>query len=279
MTSNAFRPGIARSSVIVIIVCAVVIVAVAANVLRKARLDAWALRESMHIYEIHQAWVNFANSNKAFFPIPRLLNRPASTTKDQRSARFGPWAESKNTTANIYSALIAQHYFKPSILISPFERNPAVVEDLDYNYSAFNPSKGTQWDNNFVADLKAGSNVSFAHMPAVGRERLDHWRSSAGDRIALLGNRGPADGVARADLFSCRRDGSWAGTFVFGDGHVEAFEIFNLDNEFTSILSHSSPIFSMDNPFNFDDGAGLDFDQVIAFTQEVQDNQAILQHD
>jgi hypothetical protein len=174
-----------------------------------------------------------------------------------------------NTTANLFSAMIAQDYFNPGLLISPFDRNPVVAEDKDYDYSAYAPTKGVYWDPAFVADLEAGSNVSYAHLPLVGDADAVLWRSSGGAQVAVVGNRGPADGMATADSYSCRKDGTWRGNFVFNDNHLElvstsAAKMITLDGT--------------DNPFNFDPSL-LGLDQVVAFTREVRDNKAFLQHD
>ncbi len=210
------------------------------------------MKDSVQLKQIHQAWITFAREFSGFPGRPGL----------------GPDDRGLSTTANLYSAIIAQGYFNPDILISVFERNPAVVQDKDYDFSAYDPSNGVYWDPTFVADLETGSNVSYAHIPLVGDRRVHQWRNTGDANVALLGNRGPADGVASADSYSCRSDGSYVGSLVFNDNHLETL--------FASagLKIGGGP----DNLFNFDPGIeGLD--QVLAFTKEVKDNQAVLQHD
>jgi hypothetical protein len=155
------------------------------------------------------------------------------------------------------------------MLISPFQRNPVVVAVDDYDHSAYNPVQGVFWDPRFAADLVAASNVSYGHLPLVGARPARVWRDGAGAERATLGNRGPADAIARASSYACRADGSWSGYFVFGDHHTEL----------TRGRAGGRILFATaDNPFDLDPGIdGLD--QVIAFTRSVEDGQAILQHD
>ncbi|MCH8165481.1 MAG: hypothetical protein IH889_07725 [Planctomycetes bacterium] len=210
------------------------------------------MEDSAQLKDIHQAWISFVHE---FSSIP---GEPGLGLDDR----------GLSTTANMYSAMIAQGYFNSDILISTFERNPAVVQDKDYDYNAYDPANDVYWDPIFVADLETGSNVSYAHIPLVGDRMVRRWRVTGAASLAVFGNRGPADGVASADSYSCRKNGSWIGSLVFNDNHLETLSAT------AGLKIGGGP----DNLFNFDPDLNS-LDQVLAFTKEVKDNQAVLQHD
>lgn len=225
------------------------------------------MQDGAQLKEIYQAWIVFADDNKGRYLVPGLIDRrPDPILGDMDGT--GPEDYSLNTTANLYSAMIAQDYFNLNYLISIFERNPAVVQDKDYDYNAYDPPNDVYWDPTFVADLETGSNVSYAHMPLVGNRMVLQWRNTGDANVAVLGNRGPADGVASADSYSCGKNGSWLGSLVFNDNHLETLSAT------AGLKIGGGP----DNLFNFDSALeGLD--QVLAFTKEVKDIQSVLQHD
>ncbi|MCZ6852091.1 MAG: hypothetical protein O7F17_10670, partial [Planctomycetota bacterium] len=202
------------------LVCIVILFAIALPLANRYRRDRLFMNDIAQLKEIHQAWIAFANDNKGRYAVPGLIDRrPDPILGDMDGT--GPEDSSLNTTANLYSAMIAQDYFNPDTFISTFERNPLVTEDRDYDFSAYDPPNDVYWDPTFVADLETGSNVSYAHMPLVGNRRVLQWRISGDANVAVLGNRGPADGVAAADSYSCRKNGSWLGSLVFNDNHLE----------------------------------------------------------
>ncbi|MCZ6734451.1 MAG: hypothetical protein O7C65_01515 [Planctomycetota bacterium] len=259
--------GISRLSVIAALLCVVILFAIALPLANRYRRDRLFIKDSAQLKEIHQAWITFAHEYKGRYPVPGLIDRrPDPILGDMDGT--GPEDSSLNTTANLYSAMIAQDYFNPDTFISTFERNPAVEQYKDYDYNAYDPANDVYWDPNFVADLETGSNVSYAHVPLVGDRLVLQWRNTSGANVAVVGNRGPADGVASADSYSCRKDGSWRGNLVFNDNHLETLSAT------AGLKIGGGP----DNLFNVDpDLNGLG--QVLAFTKEVKDNQAVLQHD
>ncbi len=107
--------------------------------------------------------------------------------------------------------------------------------------------------------------------------RVRHWPGTD-PAVALLGNRGPADGNPRADLSSCQPDGSWTGRFVFADGHVETWELSPGKLEGYQRLDDRMDAEPRDNPFNYDPGL-QGIDQVVAFTKQASEVEAVLQHD
>ena len=58
-----------------------------------------------------------------------------------------------DTTAGLFSAMIAQQYTAPDQLYSANERNGYVWPDEDYNFASYDPSRDTWWDTSFTADL------------------------------------------------------------------------------------------------------------------------------
>ena len=250
-----------RVGVIVVLVCVAILFALLLPVLDWRRRVGRQVQDSAQLREIHAAWILFAD-DKGRFPVPGLIDRPPEPyLGDLKGAGLEDWG--RNTTANLFSAMIVQKYFTGGILISPFERNPVVTEIEAYDYSIFLPIRDVYWDSSLVADLETGSNVSYAHVPLVGRYR-ENWHAAAD--VAVLGNRGPADGIPTADSYSCREDGDWLGQFVFNDHHLESVRI------------PKGMYYTEDNHFNFDPGIeGID--QVVAFTKEIKEGEAILQHD
>ncbi|MCZ6542972.1 MAG: hypothetical protein O6768_04845, partial [Planctomycetota bacterium] len=183
------------------LLCVVILFAIALPLANRYRRDRLFMKDSAQLKDIHQAWITFAREYKGRYPVPGLIDRrPDPILGDMDGT--GPEDSSLNTTANLYSAMIAQDYFNPDTFISTFERNPAVVQDKDYDYNAYDPANDVYWDPNFVADLETGSNVSYAHVPLVGDRLVLQWRNTSGANVAVVGNRGPADGVASADSYS-----------------------------------------------------------------------------
>lgn len=187
------------------------------------------------------------------------------------SERSKASTNSLDSTANIYSLLVAERYAEPSLLISKNERNPNVYQIDSYNWNAVNVAESVFWDPNFKADLTKTSHVSFAHVPLCGT-RAKYWTDVKLDtRFPILGTRGPANGQPNPQSYTYGRDNTWAGFQVFGDGHVE----FTKDFAAKGLqLENGSP----DNAYALDtdpDGG----DAVLAFTQWMRDGVPTLQWD
>lgn len=243
------RRGISRIGVVAAIMCIGILIAIALPILDRRREIDRSMTDSTSLAEIHQSFLTFANAHGKMPSMPGL-----------------------NTTADVFSAMIAQNYFNPGTVISPFERNPVVSEDTNYNFSLYAPARDIYWDPAFVADLEVGSNVSYAHMPLVGDRMRRQWSEARGPETARFGARGPVDAVATADSYACRPDGTWRGNVVYADNHIELWTASTGGT--ISFGATGSP----DNPFNVDpDLEGID--QVLAFTKEVLDGKAVLQHD
>jgi type II secretory pathway pseudopilin PulG len=176
--------------------------------------------EARQLRQIHSSLISYAASSEGGkFPRPGLINRlPIGDAGEEVDGR-GPEDVSKNTTANLYSSLIALNYMTPQLLVSPRERNPRVSVCENYDYSKYCPTADVYWDAGFVADLQSGSNASFAHLPLVGQPRV-RWMNNGDSKFVVLGNRMPVGGKPDPASFACEPDGSWMGHRVFNDGQV-----------------------------------------------------------
>jgi len=276
ITSRQPRRGISRLEIIVLHLCLVMLLATTLPVLSAfgtaegpSRL---LTRNATHLKTIDQAMLLFAADHHGLRPMPGLIDRKEDPYTGRQQVGLGLEDVSKNTTANLYAALIAMKYLRPSTLISPFERNPKVTECTSYDDDAYDPAADVYWDPMFVADLETGSNVSYAHMPLFGLRKKTMWRDTSPQPVALLGSRGPADGIATGDSFSCPQNGRWLGTAVMGPGKLNS----SVAQPGTSITWRG--LNPRDNPFNFDPSLQV-FDQIITFTTAMTDDGPVIQHD
>lgn len=259
------RRGQSLIGLLIAMACLLVLAVVLLNSLNTAMRGAGSVlpgtvasyEDRQYLVALHQALVTGAYDSDGRFLVPSELSR----RRDRR----------EDTTAALYSAMIAAHYAVPGQLISGNEYNPNVWRDEDYDYSAYRPSDGTHWDPAFAADLDVESNTSFAHVPLFGRRLENAWRFTAGSRSALVGNRGPADGVEDPDSFTSGEDGRWRGHIVFGDGHVEFLEVFTPPG---LVLASGAP----DNVFAMEEGP-QGRDVILSFTLEMTEDGPVLQHD
>jgi len=271
--------GVAKIEVIIAIVCVALVAVVLIVVLRGPTIAARQARNAVQLKQVDEAVVVFANDFGGLFPVPGLIDRlPFDPDGDgplpaQDVPGHGDEDVSANTTANLFSALITQNYFNPEILISPWERNPNVFADPDYNWEAYDVSTDTYWDPEFVADLETKSNVSYGHLPIWGEPARKHWRVTYSVDGPLLGNRGPASGIASHDSLSCRLDGRWLGAMT--PGADEALRALSIP---VGASIRWKDLATGDNPFNYDAGI-TDPDVVIAITKEITKDGPVLQHD
>jgi len=246
------RRGLTRVEVLVAVVCVptivvIVLSAVSALFPYHRRFNAKLAKDSTQAHQIYKSALIYADENGGEFPRPGSLNRKPIDGLGDVPMR-GELDIDLNTTANMYSMLIALNYFGADLLISPLERNPNVQEDVDYNYDAYDPVNDSYWDPTFVADLNAESNTSFAHQPLVGRQSHLAWSNQTQFLTAVVGSRGPKDGVGYPESHTCNVDGVWMGNVVFSDGHVEYLdtmkpEVINFDNLFAIDDSHELDAF------------------------------------
>ena len=222
--------------------------------LAKAKRNAASLKDAAQIKQIHQSMTVFANEHKDKLPIPGLINRlPDIYLGDDRPG-IGPEDHLKNTSRNLYSALIAQEYFNGDILIGATEVNPKIKQFENYNYAMYDPGSDTYWDGDasgegaieegrFEADISSSvdvnSNTSYYHLALVGIRKKLKWRSTANNTDALLSSRAPYEGLGEGggddrDKYdrsqTLRLHGSkrtWVGNICFGDNHTDVSESFH----------------------------------------------------
>jgi hypothetical protein len=187
------------------------------------------------------------------------------------SARLGAETNAADTTANVFSLLIAEQYTSPAALISKNERNQNVWAFDNYDYSSVRPNEKRFWDERFRADLTREAHVSYAHVPLCGK-RASYWTDVRLDtRFPILGSRGPANGVPNTSSLTYGRDNTWGGFQAFGDGHVAFTQVFTASGL-------SLPDGSPDNAYAMDaDPEGND--AVLAFTLQMRGGTPTLQWD
>jgi hypothetical protein len=257
-TNDSRRRAFSLVGLLVTMVCIVILFAIGMSAMNKAVTgEGSASQGTVRSFEDKLALYTIYTSLAANAPD----HRGRFITPSDVSGR-GDVAE--NTTANLYSAMIMQHYVEPKSLISGNEYSGWVIPDEDYDYQAYDPRGGVYWDPTFEADLEDYSNVSFAHVPLFG-ERFDrHWCDSMSSGFPLVGNRGPRDGIDDPDSLTYGRSGRWGGHAVFGDGHVDFFETFTPPG----VLFDRDGQRYADNIFKVEDGpAGRD--AILSFTKKM----------
>jgi hypothetical protein len=194
--------------------------------------------------EIHKSFITFAQGNKGKLPTPGLIDRKAYEDAGipglGQIPGYGPEDPKQNDTASLYSCLIAQEYFNTDIVIGPTEVNPIVVEDLDYDYSAYSPANDDYWDDEFEVRIMARPgqgyfcNASYAHQAICGDRKSLKWRDTQDSHYPIIGTRGVEEGVLPGDPNydqspTLQLHGSkqvWVGNICFSDNHTDQFENF-----------------------------------------------------
>jgi prepilin-type N-terminal cleavage/methylation domain-containing protein len=208
--------------------------------LSKAQKSARSVKDNNNIKQIHGAMVIFAESSQGRMPTPGLINREIDPFTNAQMPGRGPEDVALNHTGPLYSALIAQEYFQPNLVVGPTEVNELIVEDDNYDFSLYDPSSDTYWDPNFVADLTNVSNTSYAHMALCGERKKVQWQNTQNGRIPAIGTRGTGGtynggpggaitGAAYSDSPTLQLHGSekeWQGNVAFMDNHTEVLNNF-----------------------------------------------------
>lgn len=204
-----------------------------------------------NLRQIYIGMATFAISNDSHLPSPTRIAH-----SDDKSI---------DTSANFWSAMIAQQIVVPGQLVSKNEQSDFVWQDEDYNVS-YNPNAGLPWDTTFAADLASDSNVSFAHQPLYGERFRRGWMWGS-SMYPVLANRGPKDGVLDPNSWTTHNTtGQWAGNIVYADGHVD----FS--------YSMTPGILGGDNLFANETGQS-GADAILSFTKEIWDGGFTLQWD
>ncbi len=217
-----------------------------------------SMTDQIALTGLYQGFAIYALENNGRFLVPSDLTRSGDPAD--------------NTTANMYSAMIAANYIVPAALISQNEYGN-VYEDDDYNYSAVQPQNDQFWDPNFSADLWEESNVSYAHLPLFDERMRKNWRNTA--RFPVIGNRGPKDGIDNPSSYTYGRNGKWAGHIVFGDGSISFLDSFTM-GQFTTTNAEGEPV--PDNIFRMEEGPRGE-DVILGFTKTMTPEGPVLDWD
>jgi prepilin-type processing-associated H-X9-DG protein len=266
------RPAQARGfslvGMLISMVCVLVLFVILMNSINKATTGQGSalqgtvrsFEDQMQLTSLYQAMLAAAPDHRGRYLTPSDITDADDVTQ--------------NTTANLFSAMVMEHYTNCKLLISANEYSGYVEEKFDYDYTAYSPQSRAMWDTTFVADLSKLSNTSFAHMPLCGDRFDKQWRSSMDGTFPLVGNRGPKDGVANPDSWTYGRNGQWGGHIMFGDGHVEYASSFDLPGRTVVKDGQTVP----DNVFNMETGP-KGGDGILSFTKAITTNGVELQYD
>ena len=174
----------------------------------------------------------------------------------------------ENTSANFWSAMIAENLVSPKQLIAKGDNG--WVEEISYDWRSINAREGQYWDPNFSTDFNEVSNVSYAHMPLYGERLKRWWRNDARGTFPIIGNRGPRDGQVQTESFTLDSDGQWRGWVCYSDGSIKWQEQTE-----TPIKWSRSDSATHDNLFILEGGDNKD-DAMIGVTVEMYDDGPVL---
>jgi len=233
------KRGFTLMELLVVIAIIALLIGLLVPALAKARRGAQTTKDGTQQKEIHRTFLSWANHNEGVLPIPGQINRMGDIPGQ------GPEDFAKNTSQNLYSAMIAQQYFDTATLIGPTEVNRAVVEfrgmapKHGYDFEAYDPSSDSYWDVRFGMDLEdedpdADCNASFAHAALCGIRKNRHWRDTQDSSYPILGTRAVWRGLPPGDNKhnrspTLRLHGpkkQWVGNVIFADNHLELLQNF-----------------------------------------------------
>jgi len=225
--------------------------------LNKARAAAKLTKDAAQLRSVHQSWWVFSRESQGIFPTPGLINRQAFNGVEQpgRGAEY----KTKNDTARLHSACIANNYYTPEVAVGPTEPSGRVAVKDDYNWETINVPNDIYWDDSFRADLQSISNTSYASMPIAGERQLKQWRDTSDSSWPILGNRGVQNGSLAANIYNAsltlQIHGSkkkWDGNIVFQDNHVLYTDTFTPEG----VNYQLNGVVTPDNLFNNDSNGG-----------------------
>ena len=233
------RMGFTLIELLVVIAIIGVLISLLLPALSRARRNADSLKDATQQRQIHQAMLVYAQQNGEVLPTPGLIKRRPDPFTGQFTVGTGPEDIAQNNSARLFSAMIAQEYFNTDITIGPTETNPIIVQDQDYDYSAYNVAVANPqfWDNNFAANLDGSGvgecNLSYYHLLLLGRRKDSQWRATSNSNFPLLATRAPEEGISLGDDYELSWTillhdprAQWSGNIVYADNSTERERTF-----------------------------------------------------
>jgi len=228
------KRGFTLIELLVVMAIIALLISLLLPALAKARAQAKLLKDGTQVEEVQQSWLIYANQNEGRFPTPGLIDRQADQDLGRQVPGRGPEDQNVNTTANMYSACIAQNYFTPELVVGPTEPSGNVIVMDNYNYTTYDPVADSYWDPAFRSELDFLCHTSYAHSPIVGERKTRQWRNSMDSDYAVAGNRGVKNGADDdPDLYNDSitlqiHGGSkqWVGNVCLNDNHIEVLQTF-----------------------------------------------------
>jgi prepilin-type N-terminal cleavage/methylation domain-containing protein len=259
------RRGFTLVELLVVIAIIALLIGLLLPALARAQQNARSIKDANNLAQIHKSMLTFAqNEPGGKLPIPGLINRLpiALPTGTANVPGQGQEDLTRNNTRNLYSAIIAQRYFNPDLVIGPTEVNPIVQEDLDYNYNQYDPPTDKYWDPAFDAAINQAPggagvcNTSYAHLALCGERKKSNWRNTTDSTKPLLSTRGTKRGTNTGNNYRLSytlqlhgSDKEWQGNIVYADNHTESSKTFYPNNV---AWECGSVNLSKDNIFNYE---------------------------
>lgn len=237
--------GFTLVELLVVIAIIALLIGLLLPALAKARAAANTTRDAAQMSQIHTSFVTYANSDGGRFPRPGRINRDDTSVSPGGGGGHipgvGPEQKNLNTTANLYSAMIAQEYFNPGIVVGTTEVREIVGPKDDYDYTQYDPGNETYWDNSFQANILFSDedtngiacHTSYAHLALVGDRMHEKWRDISSSVDPVLSTRGTEDGQFNGDdyrlsptLLLHGPDKEWHGNVVFNDNSTQTINTY-----------------------------------------------------
>jgi len=271
------KRGFTLIELLVVMAIIAVLISLLLPALNSARRKARETKDRTQLKQIHTAWFAWASDQKGNLPTPGLSRRlPVQLPQGGEAWVNGRGRENEaiNTTANMYSMLVAENYFDTEILVSPTEQNANVIVMDNYNYSILNPNPGSAqdggpifWDPCLAANLQQECNISYASTPIMGKRKKIKWKDTGDSNFCVLGTRGPlldwgpgTPGQNPTDDLTYELlgpDSKWSGNLCFNDGHISREETFVPDELQTDSGDINNGAGGFDCIFLDDSGNGM----------------------